>query len=328
MGNSQNHWWPDTVFRNQAIFQPTIEAAGERLGISATAVEKDYWVSQALRVLGDEFPDDFVFKGGTSLSKGYGLIERFSEDIDLLIMVGSRGRGAVDRLMKDMGAVVGRTSAATPVSQHAERGKHRTYRIGYPTERAQTTAIEPSVLLEMGVRGGAQPSRRVEIRTMLGDVLTDAGTDVSGFADLERFAVNVLHPGRTLLEKLYAIHAEANRLEADPAKTATPRIGRHFYDVSRLLANDEVASFLADDTTVGMVLEEIEQVSREHFSAVTSGELRPQGGFRHSPAFDPSSDVADGLRVAYESDMEDLYYGKAPHPMWEQICRQVTSGPV
>ncbi|GBE21015.1 hypothetical protein BMS3Bbin01_00356 [bacterium BMS3Bbin01] len=316
------------MYRDQAIFQPTIEAAAERLGITAIAVEKDYWVTQALRVLADEFPNDFVFKGGTSLSKGYGLIERFSEDIDLLIIAGSRGRGAVDRLMKDMGAAVARTMGATPQSEHAERGIHRTYRITHSTGRPQTTAIEPSVLLEMGVRGGAQPSRRVEIRTLLGDVIHDAGTDVSGFVDLERFAVSVLHPGRTLLEKLYAIHAEAIRLAADANAAATRRIGRHFYDVSRLLTNDEVISFLADDTTVPTVLEEIEQVSRDHFTATTSGELRPEGGFRHSPAFDLSSDVADRLRVAYESDMADLYYGEAPPPTWEEICRQVTSSPV
>jgi len=314
------------VFRDQAVFEPTIEAAAERLGITAVAVEKDYWVTQALRVLADEFPDDFVFKGGTSLSKGYGLIERFSEDIDLLIIQGTRGKGAVDRLMKDMGTAVTSTMGTTPQSEHAERGVHRTYRIAYPTERPQTTAIEPSVLLEMGVRGGDQPSRRVEISTLIGDVLHDAGTDVSGFVDLEHFTVRVLHPGRTLLEKLYAIHAEAIRLQADPAKTATPRIGRHLYDVSRLLADDEVAAFLVDAATVEAVLEEIEQVSREHF-ATTSGERRPEGGFAQSPAFDLSSDVADRLRVAYESDIEDLYYGTAPPPSWEQICRQVTSSP-
>ncbi|MFV2074166.1 MAG: nucleotidyl transferase AbiEii/AbiGii toxin family protein [Thermoanaerobaculales bacterium] len=327
MGNSQIHGRAETVFRDQAIFQPTIEAAGERLGISATAVEKDYWVSQALRVLGDEFPDDFVFKGGTSLSKAYGLIERFSEDIDLLIIVGSRGRGAVDRLMKGMGAAVARMMGSSSQSEHAERGIHRTYRIAYPTIRPQTTAIEPSVLLEMGVRGGTQPSGRVEIHTLLGDVLDDAGTDVSGFVDLERFAVRVLHPGRTLLEKLHAIHAESLRLEADPSKAVTARIGRHFYDVSRLLADEEVASFLADDTTVRVVLEEIEQVSREHFTRDGTVELRPEGGFRHSPAFDPSSDVADRLRVAYETDIEDLYYGTTP-PAWDEICRQVTSSPI
>ena len=328
MGNSQNPMRPDTVFRDQAIFQPTIEAAGERLGISALAVEKDYWVSQALRVLSDEFPDDFVFKGGTSLSKAYGLIERLSEDIDLLIMVGSRSRGAVDRLMKDMGVVVGRTLAATPVSEHAERGKHRTYRFGYPTEQAQTKAIATSVLLEMGVRGGARPSRRVEIHTLLGDVLEDAGTDVSEFPDLERFAVNVLHPGRTLLEKLYAIHAEALRLGADPTAAATPRIGRHLYDVSRLLTTEEVIMFLADDATVRTVLDHIETVAREHFTRGAADELRPEGGFRQSQAFDASSDVAGRLRVAYETDMEDLHYGIEPLPSWARVCGQVTASPV
>ncbi len=315
------------MFREQAIFEPTIEAAAERLGVAATAVEKDYWVTQALRVLAGGFPDDFVFKGGTSLSKGYGLIERFSEDIDLLIIPCARGKGAVDRLMKDMGTAVADHMGATPQSEHAERGVHRTYRIPYRTDRAQTTAIEPSVLLEMGVRGGDEPSRRVEIRTLVGDVLRDAGTDISRYPDLETFAVRALHPGRTLLEKLFAIHAEAIRLRANPNMPATARFGRHFYDVSRLLDDDEVVAFLADATTVGAVLEEIEQISQQHFATRAAGELRPEGGFRHSPAFDLSSDVADRLRVAYESDIEDLYYGAAP-PSWEEICQQVTSSPV
>ena len=139
--------------------------------------------------------------------------------------------------------------------------------------------------------------------------------------------MRVLYPGRTLLEKLFAIHAEATRLEADPDKAATARFDRHFYDVFRLLDDDEVVAFLADDATVESVLEEIEQISQQHFATRVVGELRPEGGFRHSPAFDPSSDVADRFRVAYEADIEDLYYGAAP-PTWEEICRQVTSSPV
>lgn len=69
-------------FRDLPEFGPTIDAAAERLGISATAVEKDYWVSEVLSALESEFAGDFILKEGTSLSKGYGLIERFSEDID------------------------------------------------------------------------------------------------------------------------------------------------------------------------------------------------------------------------------------------------------
>ena len=62
-------------FRDSKEFGPTLDAAAERLGISATAVEKDYWVSEVLRVLARHFGGDFIFKGGTSLSKGYRIVD-------------------------------------------------------------------------------------------------------------------------------------------------------------------------------------------------------------------------------------------------------------
>jgi predicted nucleotidyltransferase component of viral defense system len=58
-------------FRDSNEFGPTLDAAAERLGISPTAIEKDYWVSEVLRALAHRFEGDFIFKGGTSLSKGY-----------------------------------------------------------------------------------------------------------------------------------------------------------------------------------------------------------------------------------------------------------------
>jgi hypothetical protein len=90
-----------TLFRDSEEFGPTLDAAAEHLGISATAVEKDYWVSEVLRVLARNFAGDFIFKGGTSLSKGYRIVERFSEDIDILVRPG--GRGTTNRLMKGHG---------------------------------------------------------------------------------------------------------------------------------------------------------------------------------------------------------------------------------
>jgi hypothetical protein len=81
-----------TRFRDSAEFAPTIDAAAAQLGIGPAAVEKDYWVSEALRALAGGYGDDFVFKGGTSLSKGHRLIGRFSEDIDVLVIPGLRPR--------------------------------------------------------------------------------------------------------------------------------------------------------------------------------------------------------------------------------------------
>ena len=117
-------------FADLGEFAPTLDAAAERLGISPTAVEKDYWVSQVLRVLGRDFGGDFTFKGGTSLSKGYRLVERFSGDIDVLVLPGERGRGATDTFMKAMAdaAAAGVGGSAVGVGG-SETGRHRSYEI-------------------------------------------------------------------------------------------------------------------------------------------------------------------------------------------------------
>lgn len=117
---------PAWRFRDSEEFGQALDAAAERLGISATAVEKDYWVSEVLRVLACDFATDFIFKGGTSLSKGYRIVERFSGDIDILVHPGGRGPGTTDRLMKDMGqaAAAGIGGQAAP-SGGSETGRLR-----------------------------------------------------------------------------------------------------------------------------------------------------------------------------------------------------------
>jgi len=243
-------------------FAPTLDAAAERLSISPTAIEKDYWVSQVLRVLGRDFGDAFVFKGGTSLSKAYRLVERFSEDIDVLVLAGERGRGATDGLMKAMAdaAARGVGGSATGVGG-SETGRHRSYEITYPATRAPTALIRTSVLLEMGVRGGPDPHALVPIHSLLGDVLEAAGTDLGELEDLEPFEVAVLHPGRTLLEKLVLIHALAQRLAAGASGSIDRRSGRHFYDVYQLLGERQVLDLLADGDQVAQVMRSVEEVN-------------------------------------------------------------------
>ena len=64
-----------------------IEAASQKMGLSPAVVEKDFWVCYLLEHLfhKSDFADSIVFKGGTSLSKAFGLIQRFSEDVDLIL---------------------------------------------------------------------------------------------------------------------------------------------------------------------------------------------------------------------------------------------------
>ena len=311
-------------FRDAKEFGPTLDAAAEQLGISATAVEKDYWVSQTLRALTDAFAGDFIFKGGTSLSKGYRIVERFSEDIDILVLRGERGRTATDKLMKTMG-----NAAAAGIGGEAskfggsETGRHRSYELAYPAIRKATPMIRTSVLLEMGVRGGPHPHERVPINSLLGDALATRGTDLSEFADLEPFEVLVLHPGRTLLEKLVHIHELAQELARGPARKPDGRSGRHFYDVFQLLGDDRVRDLLADRELVGHVLNNIREITRQHFDTSGDIELRPPSGFATTRAFDVTTDVSQRLRASYDATMPELYFGSAALPAWDEICDRI-----
>ena len=320
--------WPSPAeqvarFADLAEFGHTLDAAAERLSISPTAVEKDYWVSEVLRVLSRDFAGDFVFKGGTSLSKGYRLVERFSEDIDILVVPGERGRGTTDKLMKAMAesAAEGIGGSARGVGG-SETGRHRAYEIGYPATREPTALIRTSVLLEMGVRGGTHPHERVPISSLLGDTLEAAGTDLGEFDDLEPFDVAVLHPGRTLLEKLVLVNSLAQQLAADSTGSIDRRSGRHFYDIYQLLGDRRVLDLLADRAQTEHVLRNVEDINRSFFG-VDSLEVRPAGGFANCPAFDPRSGVSTRLRAAYEATMPELHFGSVPLPTWEQICDRV-----
>jgi hypothetical protein len=313
-----------TRFRDTDEFDPTLDAVAERLDISATAVEKDYWVSEVLRALVATFPDDFIFKGGTSLSKGYGVVERFSEDIDVLVLPGDRGRGAVDKLMKAMGevAAAGVGGEATGVGG-AESGRHRSFAVSYPARREPTALIATSVLLEMGVRGGSHPHESVVIGSLLGDTLDTPGTDLAEYEDLAPFELRVLHPSRTLLEKLVHIHELALQLAADEGLPASPRSGRHFYDVHQLLGDDRVLTLLRNREQTLEVVANIDEITRRFFGGEDGVSTRPEGGFATSPAFDPATPVSRRLQAAYELTMPELYFGSDPLPSWDSICRRV-----
>jgi predicted nucleotidyltransferase component of viral defense system len=81
---------------NTKIFSDAIRAASEHLRINPVFVEKDYWITLVLNKLSKtKFANETVFKGGTSLSKGFGLINRFSEDVDIAIINASDKSGNV-----------------------------------------------------------------------------------------------------------------------------------------------------------------------------------------------------------------------------------------
>jgi hypothetical protein len=302
-------------FRDAAEFAPTIDAAAGQLGISPAAVEKDYWVSEALRALADGYGRDFVFKGGTSLSKAYRIIERFSEDIDVLVVPGQRSKGETHSLMKSMGEAAGAALGSRPrPTPQSQTGVHKSFWLTYPAAHGPDQGVGSEILLEMGIRGGPQPSQWLSVGCLLGDLLRGAGTSLSAFSDLQLFEVAVLHPGRTLLEKLGLIHS---KLGSNPSESAARKHARHYYDIYQLLGDDHTLALLRDRAEVEQIMRNIDEVSESYFGG---GELRPIGGWARSPAFDPDGPSSRLLRAAYDATMADLYFGPGDPPAFREVC--------
>ncbi len=133
----------------------------------------------------------------------------------------------------------------------------------------------------------------------------------------------LLHPGRTLLEKLVLIHALAQRLTAGTGGSIERRSCRHFYDVYQLLGDRRVLDLRADLDQTEQVMRSVEEINRTFFRG-EGIEVRPAGGFAKCPAFDATNGISTRLRAAYESTMPELYFGAAPLPTWEEVCGRVT----
>jgi hypothetical protein len=306
-----------TRFRDDAEFGQAIEVAAGQAGVLPVVIEKDYYVTQALRTLAAKFPDDWVFKGGTSLSKAFGLLDRFSEDIDVLVLRRDRARGAVDRVMKGMGDAAAADIEAECRGQDASRGIHRSYQLHYPASHGGS-AVLPYVLLEMGVRGGPEPHEARPIGTMLAQELE---LDEGAYEDLRPFDVPALHPGRTLIEKLGLLHVAAMGLQAGTMDPRAARIGRHFYDVHQILGYEPARELLADRDEVARIIAEAAAISEEQFG---NHEPPPKGGYANSPAFGARTEAADAvLRAAYEDAQDGLRLGPDPWPTWDAVQARV-----
>jgi hypothetical protein len=303
-------------YRDRPDFAATIDAAAEHLGVSAVIVEKDYWVTQALHVLARDFPADFIFKGGTSLSKGYHLIQRFSEDIDLLI-IPRETDAATHALMRQMARAVEAVLGGPVTPGPSRTGEHRTVWVQYPSARKDSGDLRRDVMLEAGIRGGPQPCERLPIGCLLGDELQAAGVNIDGFVDLQPCHVKVLHPGRTLMEKLGLVHS---KLGVNPLGEPVRKHVRHYYDIYMLLGDDRALAVLRNRTEFDQIMESMREVNDRWFGG---GELRPETGWADSPAFDTQSPGYPSRLKAYDLAMAELYLGPDDPPSFDIICARV-----
>lgn len=263
------------------------------IGLPAAQVEKDFWVTEVLRgvtsaaaALGFEV----VFKGGTSLSKAYQLIERFSEDVDVLVILPTDTTGAKERILKGLVNGAAESTAVGPetVGPATTKGLKRGARFHYrPSPIASTAGLSDGVFLEIGSRGGAMPTSTMSIESVIAQ---HAAADVAGMVEAEPFSVRVLRPSRTLVEKLVLLHTASN----DPNSATLVRGARHYYDIHQLLQRPDVLDEIRA-VGIGILARDVVTYST---AAALAAEPRPPGGFATSPAFTGGPHL-DAVRADY-----------------------------
>lgn len=244
---------PRDFLHNHPQFADLIRIVANDQGIAPGLVEKDYWIMQSLYGL-QQLGMTFELKGGTSLSKGYGLISRFSEDIDIRIeppadpavMIGrNHDKPAHVQSRKDFYDRLAQTIAIngiTSIERDTAFDETRQYRsagirLTYASINGSIEGLKDGVLLEVG----------------FDDVAPNEARDISSWAyDFAASRVEIIdnrakgvacyHPGHTLVEKLQAISTKFRQQQE--TGTFPPNFMRHYYDVYSLLQDPTVQAFV------------------------------------------------------------------------------------
>jgi hypothetical protein len=203
------------LFEHPDFEQAIIRAAEhfQPLGLQPAFIEKDYFVTEALRAIGQVAGDRVIFKGGTSLSKGWNLIERFSEDIDIFLNP-PQSKNAINRELKQLRDAVAAHPALTflPNESRTIGGFGRIDRFEYAQRFARPGVIN-RILCEVGTASGQEPTEDIYLQSYLGKFLRESGLRLET-EDEGAFPMRLLHFRRTFVEKMFAIHSKGATLAA------------------------------------------------------------------------------------------------------------------
>ena len=257
-----------------------LNQANTATGLLAHAIEKDWWVTLSLQaIFSTKWKDNLVFKGGTSLSKAWGLIERFSEDIDLAMdrkvlgfpeefvsttqvaklrkvtsaFISTEFREEMERVLLVMGVPPGQFQLSVQETDVTDRDP-QVLELGYHSALAPDDYITERVLIEIGARSLREPSSGRKIKTILHEVFPEqpfSGTP---------FIIPTVDPKRTFLEKTFLLHEEFSK---PPEKIRHDRLSRHLYDLERLMDTEHAAAAIADHDFYFSLIEH-----RQNFNAI------------------------------------------------------------
>ena len=290
----------------------------EQTNLSPNAIEKDWWVTMSLRALFScECADHIVFKGGTSLSKGWNLIKRFSEDIDIAIdrvffgfegelkrkQISNLRRAScsyikdklaeeLDQKLKEMGSD---GYSLRPIVTEDSTQDPLIIEISYDSLLSPGSYIREKVLIEIGSRSLIEPSENIQLHSIIAATHPD-----SSFAD-SLFDVPTVVPQRTFLEKAFLLHEE---FQKPNESIRVDRMSRHLYDLEKLMDTVYAKEALNNKELYNTIV--------EHRRTLTS--MKEVDYTTHTPdkiSFMPPTTIINAWRKDYEAMQSSMIYGES-----------------
>jgi hypothetical protein len=301
-------------------FEQAIIRAAEHFrprGLREAIIEKDYYVTEALRIIAAAARDKVIFKGGTSLSKGWNLIQRFSEGCDIFLdptaFQPPLGKNAIDRELKNLRQKIEEHPGLTFLEKESQTigGFGRNDRFEYRQRFAGTGEIRNRVFVEAGTASGREPTDQVRLQSYVGQFLQETGFSL-GAEDEGPFEMRLLHFRRTFVEKMFTIHGKVEALKAQGREIGG--YARHYYDLHCLAERPEVLAMLRSEE-YGAIKADYDRVSREHFPR--SYTPPPGMTFAQSDALFPPPELRAILAVEFERQCRVLCFG--PIPTWDEV---------
>lgn len=296
------------LHKDNIIFKDLMLNASLHLSIPIAFVEKDYWITLVLsRLAKSRYVDESVFKGGTSLSKGYNLIERFSEDVDIAIIndkdkTGNEIKTIIRTIEKEITPDL-KELQVDGVTSKGSRFRKSVFEY-VTTENGNSNN---KLIVEINSFANPFPYQRLTIHSMVFDFLMQTSNEkyIEQY-NLQSFEVNVLSKEQTLLEKMASLIRFSFKVNA--VESISEKI-RHFYDLYYLIQHSECIEFVASGSFKKQ-FDTILQHDRDMFEEPEGWQSK---SISESPLMIDFLTIWKQLKEKYQTELSALAYRPIPN---------------
>lgn len=299
------------LHENKSLFQDAIIATSQSLNIQEVYIEKDYWVTVALyQIFHSEMAGEAIFKGGTALSKCHKLIERFSEDIDLVVL---RNKGEnnnqLKKKIKRICEIVGDILPEVEIAGLTNK-KGNIRKTIHPYEKiykGNNENVREQIIVEATWLGNFEPNTTEMVSCYIADMMNKNGQyDLIEKFNLQPFMVHVLSKERTLCEKIMSLvrFSRQGNVYVDLSNKI-----RHIYDIHMMLKNVEIRNFF-ESNLFDVMLNNVGQ--DDVISYKNNNEWLKEHPVK-AIIFDQIDQTWANIRTSYLTNFKELVTGEFPN---------------